>query len=116
MTGNLAPALRALGLTLCRNCTAWTNDNPTATAVDGVLPVTITTTGCERCHGSGREHLWWLTITGGTDARRHLALAYGPNGTPRPIIDQAPITDDEADDLARLLAAVPGLVIRDRRP
>ncbi len=102
MSGNLAPALRALGLTLCRNCTSIGHD--------------ITTTGCERCHGSGREHLWWLTITGGTDARRHLALAYGPSGTPRPIIDQAPITDDEADDLAHLLAAVPGLVIRDRRP
>ena len=102
---NLAPALRALGLTLCRNCT--TTDP---------VHVTLITTGCERCHGSGREHLWWLTITGGTDARRHLALAYGPSGTPRPIIDQAPIADDEADDLARLLAAVPGLVIRDRRP
>ncbi len=116
MTGNLAPALLAEGLMLCRNCTTWGNDRPCEMVVDGVVPLTPVTTGCERCVGSGREHLWWLTITGGSDARRHLALAYGPSGSPRPIIDQAPITDDEADDLARLLAAVPGLVIRDRRP
>lgn len=72
-------------------------------------------TGCDRCHGTGREHLWFVTLAGHRDARQHLSIAYGPAGTPRPVVDQARIGDGEGDDLAVLLGQVPGIVLRDRR-
>ena len=94
---NLAPDLRAHGLTLCPACTD---------TVAGEL----TTVGCERCHHSGRAHLFWLTAT-----EHDILIDHGPGGTAS-FAGRMTIADpDVRADVLRLLATVPGIVIRDRR-
>ena len=94
---NLAPDLTAHGLQTCTACSS---------SIDGVW----TTVGCEKCRQTGRAHLVFIT-----EAEHDLLIDYGPPGTPAPHGRMTIADPDVRADVLRLLATVPGIVIRDRR-